>query len=61
VTGGDRPLLSLDGGEVHFEKAANERAEGLVEIAVELPHELPGGGEAIRLGGVRVRRVETPG
>jgi hypothetical protein len=47
-----------DGGEVHFETAASERAEGLVEIALELPHELPGGREAIELGGVRVRRVD---
>ncbi|HEY5344355.1 MAG TPA: VOC family protein [Solirubrobacteraceae bacterium] len=57
VSGGDRPVLRVDGGEVHFEMAASERAEGLVEIAVELPHELPGGREAIELGGVRVRRV----
>ena len=57
VGGGDGPLLRLDGGEVRFETATGERAEGLVEIAVELPHELPGGREAIELGGVRVRRV----
>jgi len=55
--GEDGPLLRLDGGEVRFETATSERAEGLVEIAVELPHELPGGREAIELGGVRVRRV----
>jgi Glyoxalase-like domain len=57
VTGEDRPVLRLDGGEVHFETAASESAEGLVEIALELPHELPGGHGAIELGGVRVRRV----
>jgi hypothetical protein len=57
VSGEDGPLLRLDSGEVRFERAASECAEGLVEIAVELPHELPGGGEAIELGGVRVRRV----
>ncbi len=57
VSGEDRPVLRLDGGEVHFETAASESAEGLVEIALELPHELPGGREAIELGGVRVRRV----
>ncbi len=61
VSGEDRPVLRLDGGEVHFETAASERGEGLVEIAVELPHELPGGRETIELGGVRVRRVEPPG
>jgi hypothetical protein len=32
-----------------------------VEISVEFPQELPGGYEAIELGGVRVRRVEPPG
>lgn len=58
TNGADRPVLRLDdGGEIVFETAANEHAEGLVEIAVELPHELPGGREAIELGGVRVRRV----
>lgn len=62
VGGGDRPVLRLDGGgEVRFETAASERAEGLVEIAVELPHELPGGGDAIELGGVCVRRVNPVG
>ncbi len=54
---GDGPLLRLDGGEVHFERAASEAAEGLVEIALELPRELPGGRETIELGGVRVRRA----
>jgi hypothetical protein len=53
----DGPLLRLDGGEVRFQAAADERAEGLVEIALELPRELPGGGEVIELGGVRLRRV----
>jgi hypothetical protein len=61
VSGEDRPVLRLDGGEVHFERAEDERAEGLVEISVEFPQELPGGYEAIELGGVRVRRVEPPG
>ncbi len=57
VTGGDWPLLSLDGGEVRFETATSEPAEGLTEIALELPHELPDGHEAIELGGVRLRRM----
>ena len=61
VSGGDRPMLRLDGGEVRFETAASERAEGLVEIAVELPHGPPGAGEMIELGGVRVRRVAPVG
>jgi hypothetical protein len=54
-------LLSLDGGEVRFEPAAEQSAEGIVEIALELPHELPGGGESIELGGVRLRRVDGGG
>jgi hypothetical protein len=62
VEGGERPdgegpLLALDGGEVGFQPAADERHEGLVEIALELPRELPGGAETIELGGVRLRRV----
>jgi hypothetical protein len=56
VSGGEGPVLRLDGGEVRFEAAADERAEGLVEIVVESQHELPGGAEAIELGGVRLRR-----
>ncbi len=51
------PLLRLDGGEVRFEQAPGPGAEGLVEMAVELPAELPGGAAQIELGGVRVRRV----
>jgi hypothetical protein len=57
VSGGDRPRLELDGADVGFEAAASEQAEGLVEIAVELAHELPGGEEALALGGVRLRRL----
>jgi glyoxalase-like protein len=49
--------LSLDQGEVHFEAGAGEREEGIVEIALELPHELPGGRETTVVGGVRLRRV----
>jgi hypothetical protein len=55
--GGGGPLLALDGGHVRFHAAADEHGEGLVEIALELPHELPGGGETIELGGVTLRRV----
>jgi hypothetical protein len=51
------PLLRLDGGEVRFQAAADESAQGLAEIAVELPGELPGGEAEIELGGVRLRRV----
>jgi hypothetical protein len=51
------PLLRLDGGEVRFAAAASEPEEGLVEIALELLHELPGGADTIEVGGVRLRRV----
>ncbi len=53
--GGSR--LALDRGEVRFEQALDERGEGIVEIAVQTPAELPGGRDLIELGGVRVRRV----
>jgi hypothetical protein len=56
---GGAPVLHLDRGELRFEATADERAEGLVEISLELPHQLPGGAEAIELGGVWLRRV-TP-
>ena len=36
---------------VRLEATADEWAEGLVEITLELPHQLPGGAEAIELGG----------
>ncbi len=55
--GTNGPLLRLDGGEVRFEEAASEQGEGLVEIAVELPRDLPDGADAIEVGGVRLRRV----
>jgi hypothetical protein len=54
---GESLLLCVQGGEVRFAAAASEREEGLVEIALELPQELPGGAEAIELGGVRLRKV----
>jgi hypothetical protein len=56
VDDGEIPVLQLDEGEVRFEHATGERGEGLVELAVELPHGLPGEGEEIELGGVRLRR-----
>ncbi|HTA12117.1 MAG TPA: hypothetical protein VK765_01760 [Solirubrobacteraceae bacterium] len=54
-------VLRLDGSEVRFERAASERDEGLVEIALELPHELPGGASTLELGGVRLRGVSAAG
>jgi glyoxalase-like protein len=51
------PALELDGGEVRFAPAASEHEEGLVEIALALERELPGGALAVEIGGVRLRRV----
>jgi hypothetical protein len=51
------PVLGLDGGEVRFAAAAGERAEGIVELELELEGELPGGAPTVELGGVRLRRV----
>lgn len=59
--GGTQPLLALDDGEVRFERASDAREECLVEIAVELPRELPGGAEVLELGGVRLRRLSPSG
>jgi hypothetical protein len=50
------PVLRLDGAEVRFRVAASARDEGLVEIALELPRELPGGEDTLELGGVLLRR-----
>jgi len=57
-TPGERPALSLDGGEVRFQRSDAERGEALVEIAVELPPEARGGREAVEVGGVRVRLLD---
>jgi hypothetical protein len=56
-----RPTLVLDGGEVCFEGAADGPSEGLVEIAVAMPGELPGGEDAMEVGGVWLRRVAPAG
>jgi Glyoxalase-like domain len=57
---GDRQLaLGLDGGEVCFVAPEDEQAEGLIEIAVELPPELRRGRAGIELGGVRVRLLDA--
>jgi hypothetical protein len=58
VSGERQPLLALDGGEVGFEAAADERGEGLIEIAVELAGDSARQSEAVELGGVRLRLLE---
>jgi hypothetical protein len=59
VTGADEPLLALDGGEIRFRVPAGGGVEGLVEIAVATPGELPGGAATLELGGVCLRRVDS--
>ncbi|HEY4997481.1 MAG TPA: hypothetical protein VII03_05750, partial [Solirubrobacteraceae bacterium] len=59
ASGGDaeQPSLALEDAYVRFELAADAATEGISEIAVRTPAELPGGTEVIELGGVRLRRV----
>jgi hypothetical protein len=52
-----QPTLALDSAEVGFVSAADERAEGLVEIALAGVPQLAGGPNAIELGGVRLRAL----
>jgi Glyoxalase-like domain len=61
VSGERQPLLALDGGEVGFAAAADERGEGLIEIAVELGGKAARQSEAIDLGGLRLRLFEPAG
>jgi hypothetical protein len=49
--------LGLDGAAVRFEPAPAGSPEDICEIALELPHELPGGASSIRIGGVRITRL----
>jgi hypothetical protein len=59
LDGSGPPVLLLDGGRVDFVSAEDQRAEGVVEIALELPAELRAGREAIELGGVRLRLLDA--
>jgi hypothetical protein len=61
VSGDRQPLLALDGGEVSFEAAADDRGEGLLEIAVELAPDSARQSGAIELGGGRLRLLEHAG
>ena len=58
---GHEPVLALDGAEVRFVTAEDERSEGLTEIEVELPPELRDGRTEIEVGGVGVRMLEASG
>jgi hypothetical protein len=53
-------VLELEGARVVFAAAADTAGEGIDEIAVRTPAELPGGSETIAFGGARVRRVGSP-
>jgi hypothetical protein len=57
--GDERPLLALEDGFVRFARAADERAEGVAEVVVELARALPDGEPAMSLAGVRVTAL-TP-
>jgi hypothetical protein len=59
LTGAPQPLLRLDGGRIDFLAVDDERAEGVVEIALELPSELRRGRDAIDVGGVRLRLLDA--
>ena len=61
VEQGSEPALALHGGEVRFAHAAEEHEEGLTEIALEMPAETLAAGEAIELGGVRLRALQALG
>jgi hypothetical protein len=54
---GSRPALELDGARISFAPAADAAGEGISEIAVGTPDELPGGFDRVALGGACVRRV----
>ena len=52
------PALRLEGAHVRFEPARGAAGEGIVEIAVRTPGELPGAVETIAFGGARVHRLD---
>jgi Glyoxalase-like domain len=59
VEGDGEPRVVLDGGEVRFTSAADERGEGLVEIVLaDLPDEIAAR-EPFEVGGVRLRSLQT--
>jgi Glyoxalase-like domain len=59
LSGQQSPSLHVDGSEVKFVAAEDEQAEGLVEIAVELPPELRRDRNAIELGRARIALLDT--
>ena len=59
LSGEEQPTLQLDGAEVKLVAVEDDAAQGLVEIAVQLPPELRRGRTTIELGGVRVRLIDS--
>jgi hypothetical protein len=55
------PALRLEGAHVRFEPTRAAGGEGIVEIAVRTPEELPGAVETLDFGGARVRRLAPAG
>jgi hypothetical protein len=51
---GPSPVLQLDDAEVRFIGAEEPQAQGLCELALELPDDVRRGRDAIELGGVRL-------
>jgi Glyoxalase-like domain len=59
LSGEEQPTLQLNGAEVRLVATEDDAAQGLVEIAVQLPPELRRGRTTIELGGVRVRLIDS--
>lgn len=59
VSDGPQPKLELDEAEVSFVAAAEERDEGVVEIALELGPEQRSESGAFEIGGVRFRTQQA--
>ena len=54
---GGQPVLALDGAQVRFAASADAAGDGISEIAVRTPAELPGEAETVALGAARLRRL----
>lgn len=59
VSSEEGPTLQLHAAEVRLVAAEDDGAQGLVEIAVELPPDLHRGDTALEVGGVRVRLIDS--
>ncbi len=59
IEGVEAPLLELEGAEVRFIAAEDEREQGLVEIAIEDSPALAAAGGTVELAGVKLRDPAT--